>query len=234
MAKDPHFRVYEALDIVEDPRKVPSDTKVAELVQVITKQSQDEVLKYAWDKFQDDRSRVCLNAFIFAGATPDEIRRNTGVPIAVTLVYATYICDVTVFRDRLDRLSYIDRVSQYGDQNEALYLRAAITAGAPYITWLLGNPTNETPKEVIRDHMIDGYHRAKSHRNAPLDSAISREARCWAAESSKNAVALHRIDPQETHDALEQLRLKLVYDDGTINENTVGAPALGDILRGSN
>jgi hypothetical protein len=232
--RDPHFRVYEALDIVEDPRKKPSDKKVEELVKVITRQSKDEVLEYAWDKFQNSRSRICLNAFVIAEASPDTIRRSTGVPIAVVQAYAAYICDITVFRDRLDRLSYIDSVSQYGDQDEALYLRAAVTAGAPYIVWLLGNQTDETPKEVVRAHMIDGYHRAKAHRNAPLDSIIAREARIWASESSKNAVALHRIDPQESQDALEQLRLKLVYDDGTISENTVGAPAPEDILHGSN
>ena len=229
--KDPHFRIYEAYEILENPRKKPSDKKVAELLEVIAKRSKNDALIYAWEKFQDDRSRTFLNAFLMADTSFDAIRRCTDIPVAVIQAYADYIFDMSVFRDRLDRISYVDETATYGDEKESRYLRAALSAGAPYLVWLLKGQSGITPKEYLQAQMIDSYHRAQAHRDVPLDSPIAREARVWAEIGTKNAVALHKIDPQEGQDALEQLRLKLVYDDGTINENTVGAPAPEDILR---
>ena len=229
--KDPHFRIYEALDITAGKAKQkPSDKRVATLVDILSGKNKDPDLTYAWELFQEDRIRRSLDAFFIGDAMLDVIRRATDIPMPVLQRYNEYFFDTSVFRNRLERLVYIDNVSMYGDKQEAEYLQVAMCSGPAYLTWLLRGKVDLKPKDYLEAHMVDSFFRGQAHRAVPIDSPIGREARVWGENGVRSALALHKIDPQEETNALEQLRLALRHEDVSLTADSKGAPAPEDIL----
>jgi DNA-directed RNA polymerase subunit F len=59
---------------------------------------------------------------------------------------------------------------------------------------------------------------------------LAKEARNWAGDATKYAVQLQKLDPQESAEMMEELRLALSHKDDSINATTPGAPAPDTIL----
>jgi hypothetical protein len=233
--KDPHFRVYDALEVLEGQRKRKSvDERTNELLDVMGDSSTDLDLIYAWDKYQQSSARLFLDSFLLCDTPPEVIRQATGINLGGLRAYATHIFDNTVFRDQLDKLQYVHDVSQYQTPQEAVYLRAALTGGAPYLAWLISGRKATLAKEVIQTLMTEAYFRCQVFRGVPLDSPIAKEARVLADAAARYAVMLEKLDPQESSDLMNQLTITLTHRDETINAETPGAPKPGQILHGNN
>ncbi|MAG64368.1 MAG: hypothetical protein CMK74_00610 [Pseudomonadales bacterium] len=197
---------------------------------VLTKKVEDPTLQYALDKFEDNVSRTILNSLILAGATSDDIRRMTGIPTDVVEAYRLYVYDVTVFRDQLERVSYVRSAQQFLSDDESRFLEAAVTVGLDYLKWLLGEPTETTAKEVIQHQMLDAHYRSQSGRGAALTSDVAKQARVWADQASKNATILERVAPSRSADAYEQLRIALAYNNDVLSADSPDAPNPDDLV----
>lgn len=229
--RDPHFRVYEAIDVIEKRRKRNTvDERTQDLIDVICDSSTDMDLMYAWDKYKQTHARQFLDSFLLCDTPFEMIRQATGVNVNCLRVYASHIFDTSVFRDQLDKLQYIHDVSEYQSTEEARYLRAALTGGGPYLAWLISGRKATLSKEVIQQLMTDAYFKCQVFRNVPLDSPLAREARVLAADAARYAGMLEKIDPQESSEALHQIMIELTHRDDTISEETPGAPKPDQIL----
>lgn len=233
--KDPHFRVYDAFEVLKGQRKRKTvDERTNELLDVMNDASTDIDLSYAWDKYQQTSARLFLDSFLLCEASLEEIRQATGIGLGGLRAYSTHIFDNTVFRDQLDKLQYVADVSTYQTPEEAVYLRAALTGGAPYLAWLISGRKATMSKEVLQTVMTDAFFRSQVYRGVSLDSPIAKEARILAESAARFAVALEKIDPQESTELMHQLTITLSHRDETINKDTPGAPQPENILHGNN
>jgi hypothetical protein len=228
--KDPHFRAYHALEIVDGQRTRSDDKKTQELVKVLKGTSSDHRLCYAWDKFTDDISRIILDSFILADATFDVIRRTVGVPIDVLDRYASHVFDVSVFRDLLERISYVRTTKEYLAPDHQAFLEAAINKGPEYIVWLINGSHGKSPKDILESTMAESHFVGLGHRGAAITSEQARQARGWLDTSMKAATNLQRLDPRDDQDALAELKLTLAHSDRVLSAEDPDAPRPEDIV----
>jgi hypothetical protein len=229
MTLHPDHRVFEAYDALERGLK-GKDARIKAIMEVIRGTSKNSQLLYAWRKYEDSISRIILNSFLLCNATYDAIRRATGVPMEVIDIYATHLFDTSIFDDFLDRIRYITAIAAHASTEEVAYLQAAMQNGPDGIVWMISGKTDMAPKDVLYNLMMDGYQRSRAHRNASLNSELTRQALRWGEFAKACAIASHKIDPREAADALEELRLALTSRDDTISEHTPGAPRPEEIL----
>jgi len=231
---NPHHLLDTALVLSQAPQPELDvrfqEPRVQELFEVLRGTSSSVLLRYLWEKFNDPLARSVLNSFFLSEAGYDVIRRATGMTIEAIKTFGEYFFDNSVFRDRLDRFSYANHMSQYGSHMESQYYKAALVCGPEYLTWLLTGDSAYTPKEVLHTQMVDAAFRSQAHRNANITSEVAIEARSWAALAQKAAVTLHKMDPQDVTDAMDQLRLALCHKDDTLSQHVEGAPRPEDIL----
>jgi hypothetical protein len=209
------------------------DEDVKRLLRVIkgkTTLKKDADLAYAWSKYQGSLTRTILNAFLLAGATYDIIREATGIPMPVLQEYQKHFFDVNVFRDKMDRIEFVEQECQHIAPQESQFLRAAIQSGPDYVVWLLNGRPKCAPREVIEHHMMEGYFRSQAHRGTEITSEVARQAHRWGQTSHRAAADLQRLDPRDDEDALAELHLRLKYDDDTVTQETEGVPAPDKIL----
>lgn len=233
--KDPHFRVYDAFEVVNRQRKRTTvDERTRELLDVMMDSSTDMDLIYAWDKYQQTTARCFLDSFLLCDTAPDVIRQASGANLGAIRAYSTHIFDNKVFRDQFDKLQYVHDVGQYQTVEEAMYLRAALTGGTSYLVWLLSGRKAPMSKEVLQSLMTDSFYRCQVYRSVPLDSPLAKEARVLAEATARYATALEKMDPQESTELMNQLTITLTHRDDTIDQTTPGAPKPEQILRGNN
>lgn len=228
--KDPHFRAYLAMEIAEGQRTKSDDPRVKALVKVIKGTSSDHQLCYAWDKFNDDLSRTILDSFLLANTTFDVIRRTVGVPVDVLDKYSTHIFDTTIFRDLLERISYVRDCKMYLDPQMQGFLEAAIQNGSDSLVYLLTGRHNKTPRDMLEHSMVEGHFTSAMHRGAPITSEHAKQARAWIETSMKSAAHLQRLDPRDDQDALSELKLTLTHTNNVLSPEDDHAPRPEDIL----
>lgn len=220
--KDPHHRVIDAHKAIEKASK-PKDAKIADLVLAFTKDKKAKPeLIYAVDLFVDAYQRTVMDALVLGHATTEEIQEATGIPLNVIAAYQTYIFDSDVFRNELDRISWVRGLSKHVSADELKLLQAALTVGAKYLIWLITGRGSFTPVDVIRHSMNDAMFRGMAHRSAPINSDIAKEALLWIRTAERLAKTLQALDPQDIAEAEKQLRIALMYDETTVNEETSG------------
>jgi len=232
LIRDPQHRVAQAGRVLNKTMALSEvkDDKVKELLKVILGEDQDPTAVYAWEKYQDELSRVILNSYLLSDTTFDKIRRTTGVPLDVLNMYALYFFDVTIFRDQLEKVSYVGSQRGRIPSEQQVYLEAALTKGADYITWLLNGNVNQTPKRVLEAVMTEGYFMGQSHKGQDPTSDVAKQARNWLQMGNHAAINLLRAGVTESDDAFTELRLALTFDNNVINQTTEGAPAPDDII----
>jgi hypothetical protein len=228
----PYHIIDVALRCVND-RTSSDDEDVKRLLRVMHGKKvpkKDADLVYAWDKYQSPLTRNILNAFLLADATYDIIREATGIPLAVLKEYQKYFFDVDVFRDKMERIEFVEQECLHAAPQEAQFLKAAIQSGPDYIVWILNGQPKCAPREVIEHHMMEGFFRSQAHRGTEITSEVARQAHRWGQTSHRAAADLQRLDPRDDQDALAELHLRLTHDDETVNETTEDAPRPEDIL----
>lgn len=230
MKKDPAHHLFSALQAINDKQMPCVDAKAQALIPVLQGVSTDTVLTYAWDKYQDEFSRTVLNSLFLASATYEQMREVTGVPIDVLQRYHDYFFDTTVFRDQLERLSYVQAVESTVSAREAQFLRAALAVGPSYVIWLLNGKPKDAPREVQNYVMMEGMYRSASTRGTTINSDAAKNAQRWLVMAQKAASDLMRNAPDESANTLQELKLALEYQDQTQSEGCQGMPAAADIL----
>jgi len=200
------------------------------LVQHLYGATVDPHLRYAIEKYEDSVSRSVLGSLLLAGAPSDLIRRVTDIATEIVEAYRTYIFDTTVFRDQLEKVSYVKAIRQYLPDDESSLFEASVSAGMEYLTWMLGHQPEITTKEVLRAQMLSAHYRSESGKNAPITSEVSKQARVWSKQASENAIALERIDPSKSTDAFNQLRIALTYQDEVWDSDAIDAPDPNDLV----
>jgi hypothetical protein len=226
---DPHHRVVEAQRAIA-AGATPVDPRVQALVAVIQGTSQDAALQYAWDKYQVPFQRIVIESYLLVDTLIEDINNATGVSREALLAYRDHIFDATVFRDRLDCISYVDNCRGYIPRNQQAFLEAAITHGPDYISWLLNRRPAILPRKVLETAMVEGHYMGLAHRGTDPTSERAKQAQRWLQNSTQAATQLLRVDPKQGEDALEHLRIALAYENNILTPKMLGAPAPEDIV----
>jgi hypothetical protein len=226
---DPHHRVL-AAELARTAGTTPVDARVRALLDVTCNTSKNDALRYAWDKYQVPFERTIIESYLLAGTPLEEIQRVTGVPLEALQAYVDHIFDITMFRDLLEKVSYVNRARGYLPREQQAYLEAALSLGTDYISWLLNREPTPVPKAVLEDAMSAGHFLGRAHRSADPTSELAKQSQRWLQSGAQAAAVLMKLDPRDTEDALANLRMALMHRDSVVNAQTAGAPQPEDIV----
>jgi hypothetical protein len=227
--QDPHHRVTVAQQAIT-AGAVPIDLATRALAEVIQGVSKNDALKYAWDKYQVHFERNVIESYLIADTTIEEMSRATGVSAAALAAYRDHIFDIGVFRDRLERISYVARCRALLPRDQQAYLEAALVQGTEYINWLINRQSTVPPRKVLEAAMTEGLYMGLAHRGTDPTSERSKQAQHWLQSGTQAATTLLRLDPHDDEDALEHLRIALVHKNHVTTPQMAGAPLPEDIV----
>jgi hypothetical protein len=206
-----------------------SDPLQSALFDLISGGATDEHnVAYAHDLFKVPNHRAALDAFLLADVPFDQIAVTLNIPISVIQTYRYLFMDTTVFRNRLELISYAQ--SYPGDTYAQELVRAAVTIGLEYLLWAFSKSSTEVDnRAVVRRTMIDSFFRGMAHKGNAITSATAKESQKWWATAIRNAQILEQIDPRTAKSAYDELRLALEQRDDTKTVEQAPVP-VGDIL----
>lgn len=224
---DPASRYRDVLQAV-NAGIAPADPLARELFDLLTGGQVRDAVAEAYDLHQVEAHRSVLDAFLVASATPQLIETVLGVKAEVIGAYTYLFFDKSVFRNRLELLSYA--ASYPGESHAQELIRAAVNVGLEYLLWAYGRGDVQVDaRTIIRHTMAEAYYRGMAHRGNALTSGITRESHKWWATAVKNAELLERIDPRAEKHAFEEIRIQLEKADTTYTTETAPVPVT-DIL----
>lgn len=220
--RDPSARYHEVLRSVESGIP-PTDLLMQELFSHLNGQTVRGEVVDAADLYADENHRSVLDAFILADSSPQVIEAVLGIKAAVVDVYRYLFMDKSVFRNRLELLSYA--ASYPGNTHSQEILRAAVNVGQDYLLWAYGRGNvHVDARTIIRHTMAEAYYRGMAHRGNSVTSAITKESHKWWSTAVKNAELLERIDPRAEKQAFEEIRIQLEKADTTYTTETSPVP----------
>jgi hypothetical protein len=210
----PRHRYHVALKAAEAKRELPRDPKMAALCELLQgKPCELADVEYAYDLFSNVQHRATMDAFILAKTPADKIKECLEIGIPTIVTYHELFMDATVFRNKLELLSYAHDYD--GDETTKALVLAGVRHGPAYLMWSLGSQQELDPRAVVRQAMTDTYFRSMAHKGNSLTSLVAKEAHRWAASSIRTAQIVEQIDPRSTKEAFDELRLALLGVDDT-------------------
>lgn len=227
---DPHHRILEIRAAVEEGA-TPRDPLARAIADAVNGTLPNPTLVYAWEKYCAPLERSILEAFLIADTPYEDISRATGVSVQAIQVYAEYLFDLKVFRDRLERIDYVQRQRGYLTVAQQAYLEAALLQGGRYLAWMI-NPhaVTVTPREVLETAMVDGYFMGMTHRGADPNSERAKNSKAWQQTSLSAAAASLKAAIGETEDAYNDLSVALLERQSVDSAETAGALPPHDII----
>lgn len=169
---------------------------------------------YALDIYLNDYEREIMQAWIVSGADDALINQILSIPVEVTQVYRYLFCDMGVFRDRLDLMSWVQGYRDAANttaQGDTL-LRTAVMQGPKALAWIYGRGMTEVdPAEVLKNAMSDAYFRGSNNRDHKVSSKEAQITHSYMETASKIAMVLDKKRPSDT----AALALKLKHRDLT-------------------
>lgn len=227
MLKDPHHLLAEAYRLLETGNVPTSgDPKVQELILALQGKSLREGLDYAIDKYRTEDHRHYIESMLIGGGSLDMIHHSTDIPREVVDCYCTYIFDRDVFRDRLDKFTYVKQLSNakiITEEHFKLY-QSSLVIGPDVIAWRLkGELEDLKPASIIRRCLGDAMFRGLSHRLMP-NVELTKNHVAWMKYTKELAAELAKIDPADEKEAAEALKVALRHEDNTVNAGTSGIP----------
>jgi hypothetical protein len=221
---DPHHILRAAQEGVEFKREI-TDPKAREVALAIQGKSVREGLDYALDKYNEDDHRHYIESMFLGGASIQDVKDATGITYAAAAAYDEYIFDRSVFRDRLDCISYVKALGQVQgiEEDQIKLYHSSLLIGPDIIAWRLNsaNVENLDPSKIIRRCLADAMFRGLSHRLMP-NAALTHHHVVWMKHTKELAIELNKLDPTSTRDAKEALKLALRHQDETVNAETSG------------
>jgi len=167
-------------------------------------------------------ARDCMHGWLLATDKDEEISRRTRIPIEVVQAYRYLFFDVTVFRDHMDLVDWVRRISEVpGTTPEAMqYIRWAIMYGTEAVAYMSGLPVVLDPSTVQAQAMENGHFRALMGREAHIDSPTAREALKHQQMAVSQALVLGKKAPGTDNVALRlkfrEMTSKIEVEDKTM------------------
>lgn len=187
-----------------------------------------DLVQYAHDLHEDEEHRAVLDAFLLTRCPLSEIVQVLEIEAPVIETYMFLFMDTTVFRNKLEIISFAARYenNNYGKE----LVKTAVQVGSDYLHWAYGKPRDDIdPRTIIRRTMLDSYFRGMAHKGNGLTTGVTKEAHKWWATAIKNAELTERMSPSTAKQAVEELRIALGQQDETVAPDDFEVP-LADIL----
>jgi hypothetical protein len=180
---------------------------------------------YAYELYQNLEHRMVLDAFLLASCPYSLISETLGIGENVLEAYAQLFMDMSVFRNKLEIISYAKDYP--GGPYAKEMIRTAVTVGYDYLLWVYGNTDEDTvdSRFIVRKTMIDAFFRGRAHKGNSLTSPMAKEAKAWAAMAVSNAALIEKIDPRTTKAAVNELRIAIEGKDSTLPPDKAPVPA---------
>ena len=228
--RDPHHRARAIREALEND-VVPTDAKMRAVYEAVNGTKPNDALVYAWEKYETVLERTIIEAFLLADAPLDEVAHITEMPIAVLQAYRDTIFDMHVFRDRLERISYVNYKRGLLTATQQSYLESALLRGWRYIAWMINHQAvSELPKRILEIAAVEGLYMGLGHRGTDPGSERAKQAKAWLQSGVQAATTLMRLDPADDTEAKNELRVALLGHDSVDSAETAGAPAPADII----
>jgi hypothetical protein len=208
----------------------PDDYRMRQLLEILEgSATETPTIRYAFDLFKDAEHRTVLDAFMLARCPTSLISTALEIPVEVIDAYAHLFMDMSVFRNKLEVLSYAKDYP--GGPYAREMTRTAVTVGYEYLLWTYGNPTEDVvdSRYIVRKTMIDAFFRGQAHKGNALTSAMAKEAKAWTGMAVANAALIEKIDPRTAKAAVNELRIAIEGKDSTLTPDTAPVP-VEDIL----
>jgi len=187
-----------------------------------------DLVQYAFDLHEEEEHRAILDAFLLTRCPLSELKGLFDIDLDVIETYMFLFMDTSVFRNKLEVISYAARYdsSAYGKE----LVKTAVQVGPDYLHWAYGKPrATIDAREIINRTMIDSYMRGMAHKGNGLTTGVTKEAHKWWATAIKNAELTERINPSTAKQAVEELQIALGQRDETVGPDDFAVP-LADIL----
>jgi hypothetical protein len=225
----PDHRARAVMAALEEGTPPTGDVLSAELFALLSDAGAVSVnVQYAHDLYADEEHRAIVDAFLLTRTPFSEIGRLLSIDVPVLEVYAHLYMDISVFRNRLEIISFAARYvgSPYGQE----LVKTAVTVGVDYLRWAYGGGSEQLdPREIIKRTMVDSYFRGMAHKGNALTTNVAKEAHKWWQTAVKNAELSERLNPSTGRLAIEELRIALTQNDETTTVEQFDVPA-SDIL----
>lgn len=223
MRERPDHRYRAALAAIQGAA-TPSDPLSAELYRHLDNATGvSEKVMYAYEIYSDEEHRAVVDAFLLAQCSFKEIAETLEIGLEVIETYSALFLDVTVFRNRLERLSFAARYesSQYGKE----LVETAVKVGPEYLHWAYNKGSLAIdPRTIIARTMTDAYFRGMAHKGNALTTGVAKEANKWWQMAIKNAELSERLNPSTAKQAIDELRIALAQKDETHKPDQFDVP----------
>jgi len=218
----PDHRYLRARELIEAPKKkVPKDLSswTKKLVAQGRKGSiENESLRLAVRVHDRPAQRIPMEAFIFSGATHEEIAKVLELPLDAVVAFSDLFFDMaTAFPSRLEKLDYIETLAlAASDPEKPDYKqlsfehdlkKAAFFLGPIYVKWQF-SPDGVEDSDIasmLEVASTDMFVRGLAHRLNPIDSNAARSAReCYTllTKAAGTLKAVRKGDDVTAVDAL--------------------------------
>jgi hypothetical protein len=188
----------------------------------------DDLVQYAFDLHEEEEHRAILDAFLLTRCALSEVVAVLEIDIPVIETYMHLYMDTSVFRNKLEVISYAAHYE--GSAYSKELVKTAVQVGPEYLHWAYGKPRDDIdPRTIIRRTMLDSYFRGMAHKGNGLTTGVTKEAHKWWATAIKNAELTERMNPTTAKQALDELRIALGQQDETVAADAFEVP-LSDIL----
>lgn len=136
---------------------------------------ESETFAHAFAIYEDPIQKEIVEALIFSGADPVDVETVFDLPQDVYEAYAHMFFDISGFRSKLDKISYVER---YDDEfGKGLKLRA-LNMGPTYVYFMFGNtiPKTDAQRELVKRMFMTSAYKAMNINYASSDSKASKAA----------------------------------------------------------
>lgn len=216
MRLSPDHRHHTVLALLQQGDPAPADPRMAALYDLLDHAASPlaEVV-YAVDLHREEEHRAILDAFLLTKCSHAEISSLLDVDLIAIETYSFLFMDTSVFRNRLEIMSYAAHYesSAYGKE----LVKTAVQVGPDYLHWAYGKARdNVDPRYIIQKTMMDSFYRGMAHRGNGLTTGVTKEAHKWWSTAIKNAEIAERMNPSTAKQAIEELRIALGQQDDTV------------------
>ena len=210
---------HKYLDVVQafEEKKRPSSGLEQELYDLLSGQVVSRAVESAMDIYQHEFKREVLEAFLLAGASPEEIDQILRVSVPETEAYRSIFFDPSVFSNELDVIDYAYeyKKSEFGTELK----RYAVDLGLECLKVRMSRGSyvvhGEMAQDVIRS---TAFIMAQLARVNKSDSSMANASLKWAQLSLK-AAPDEKDKPKGT---VEDLKIALEPKEHTTNEEDSG------------
>lgn len=221
----PDHRFQAVMAALNEGGTALADPLSAELLSLLDNSGPaSDAVQYANDLYVDEEHRAIIDAFLLTRCSLAEVAALLSIDAQVLQTYGHLFMDMTVFRNRLEIISFAARYdgTPYGKE----LVKTAVMVGVEYLRWTYGDLKQEfDPRDIIRRTMVDSYFRGMAHKGNALTTNVAKEAHKWWQTAVKNAELSERLNPSTGRQAIEELRIALTKKDETVSADKFVVPA---------